>query len=625
MSPDDEINFLRQQLQQREVEIALLKEATDAVSSQLDLKTVMQIIADRARILLNAKTLLIPVLSEDCDEYTYVAGSGENTDEIIGESLPLDFGICGWVWKHKRAWWHGVLDELEENERNRWEQEAGSVIMVPLFGKTHFLGGLAGINKTGADYFDKRDLELLTMFASQVSIAIENAMAYQKLQENKKELENLALYDQLTGLPNRKLIRDLITEGINKARQGKHHASVLLIDLDNFKEFNDTLGHDLGDRLITEIAHRFQQQLGPSGHVGRLGGDEFAVLIQHDTPETIIQTAQGLLQTLEQPVKLHDIQYFMAASIGIATYPEHGKDLSSLLQHADVAMYTSKKEACGYSIYDPDKDKHSQTRLALTGELRKACKQKKFHFHYQPKLDTRTGKIISAEALARWFHPEFGKVGPDIFIPILEKTGLIKRFTSQLLHEALQQCHFWHQAGLNLSVAVNMSMHNLHDPELPQLVSRLLHKWKLPRNSLILEITESVAMGDQQHLPTILAQLVLSGVELSIDDFGTGYSSLSYLKKLPLSELKIDKSFVIDMDKDPDNAVIVRSTVELAHNLGMRVVAEGIENQQTLAQLTSMGTDILQGYEISYPLEADKFIAFVQNRQLPRSSQKPYS
>ncbi|MCW9023551.1 MAG: EAL domain-containing protein [Gammaproteobacteria bacterium] len=629
---EQELAQLRQALRQRETEIALLKEATDAVSSQLDFDKVMQLIADRARTLLNTKTLLIPVLNEDCTDYTYIAGAGEDVDEVVGESLPINFGVCGWVWKNKRPWWRGMLDELDETEREQWKDEIGNIIMVPLIGKKHFLGGVTGINKIGDEPFNERDLELLSMFASQVSIAIENALSFKELTVAKKEaesyqkelgklneilvatnkdLEYLALYDDLTSLPNRNLIKDRIRQSIKQAEAEEQKLTILLIDLDNFKELNDTLGHDAGDVLLYEVAKRFRETLRPSDTIGRLGGDEFAVIIPDSDIRTAKQAAKDFLQSLENPFILQGNHYFLDASIGITLYPEHGADFSSLLKHADVAMYQAKQDTNGFSIYNPEQDEHSQSRLALSGTLRQACQDEAFEFYYQPKLDARTGKVVGAEALARWFDPEFGNVPPVVFIPLLENSGLIKSFTEILLRESIKQCSLWHQAGLNLNLSVNMSMHNLRDPNLPQLVARLLNQYRLPRRSLTLEITETVAMGDPQHLPPILAQLVLSGVELSIDDFGTGYSSLSYLKKMPLSELKIDKSFVIDMDKDPDNEVIVRSTVELAHNLGLSVVAEGVENKEVMQKLQQIGTDMLQGFDISRPLPADEFLKFV--------------
>lgn len=629
---EQELVQLRQALQQRDTEIALLKEATDAVSSQLDFDKVMQLIADRARILLNTKTLLIPVLNEACTEYTYIAGAGENTAEILGETLPIEYGICGWVWKHKRAWWNGILNELDEEDRIRWKHEIGNVIMAPLIGKKHFLGGITGLHKNDGSEFSQRDMELLSVFASQVSIAIENALAFKKLSEAKKEaeiyqqeleklnkvlvntnkdLEYLALYDDLTTLPNRNLIKDRIRQGIKAAEREEQGMATLLIDLDNFKELNDTLGHEAGDILLYEVASRFSKTLGEHNTLGRLGGDEFAAIVHGADASQACDAARELLRALEKPFMLQNNPYFLTASIGITLYPEHGHDYSSLLKHADVAMYQAKQSSQGFCIYDAKQDAHSKSRLALSGALRRACQEEAFEFHYQPKLDLRNGKIIGAEVLARWQDPEFGQVSPQDFIPLLENSGLINTFTNILLREAIKQCDLWHRSGLDLSLSINMSMHNLRDPDLPQQMARLLNQYQLPPRTLTLEITETVAMGDPEHLPGILAQLVLSGLELSIDDFGTGYSSLSYLKKLPLSELKIDKSFVIDMDQDADNEVIVRSTIELAHNLGLRVVAEGVENQKVMQKLHKIGADIIQGFDISRPLPADEFIKFV--------------
>ena len=336
------IRELEHELYQREFEIQLLKETAAAVSSHLHLDQLFQLVTERARDLIKADTVLLSIVDRDCSEYTYVAGCGKNADEIVGESLPLEYGICGWVWRHNQPWWIGILDELEAEERTRWEQEAGTVIMVPLSGKKHFLGGISGINKIGADKFSKRDLDLLTLFASQVAIALEVAMnleelgvahreaeRYQRelqvlnkeLQITNKELENLALYDHLTRLPNRKLVQDRLLQQVHTARREKLPFSVVMVDLDRFKEVNDTLGHHVGDELLKQVGMRFKHTLRHMDTIGRLGGDEFAVVLPNTDVKTACLVADKLLKTLDIPFELESATCSVDASMGIAVFP----------------------------------------------------------------------------------------------------------------------------------------------------------------------------------------------------------------------------------------------------------------------------------------------------------------
>ena len=631
---EEHIAALEMELQNREREIAILKEIGDAVNSQLSLDKIFQMVAEHARHLINAETLLIPVLDDNNETYTYRAGCGKNTEEIVGESLPLEFGVCGWVWEHKRAWWRGVLDELSSEEKNKWEKEAGTVILVPLVGKNSFLGGIAGINKIGDSEFDERDLNLLTVFAHHISTAIENVHSYElinqakeeaikyqielkklnsKLVNTNKELEHLALFDNLTELPNRTLMQDRLQHSILNAERDNEQVCVLMIDLDYFKEVNDTLGHDIGDELLKQVGQRFSNAIRHVDTVGRLGGDEFAVILEDSETNDGVLVANNILKSLDNSFSINKSNFHVSASIGIAVYPEHGQDVSTLLKHADVAMYVAKRARSGYFVYDSNEDQNTPSRLALMGDLRLAINEDKMELYYQPKLELKTGKIIGVEALARWPVPGKGMFPPDMFIPILEQTGLIKPFTYWALDKAMEQCAKWHKDKLEITMSVNLSMYNLRDPDFFNVVNTLLQKWKLKPGSLILEITESAVMSNEQYIPELLAKLSLKGVLFSIDDFGTGYSSLVHLKKLQPSELKIDKSFVMDMNTNKDDAVIVRSTIDLGHNLGLKVVAEGVENEETLKTLKSLGCEMIQGYHISRPLPAKEITEFLRN------------
>jgi len=375
-----------------------------------------------------------------------------------------------------------------------------------------------------------------------------------------------------------------------------------VMDLDRFKEVNDTFGHHTGDLLLEQLGQRLGAVLRSSDTIARLGGDEFAVLLPTATFEDARLIADRLLQVLEEPFVLGSLQLEIDASIGIALSPDHGQDADTLLRRADVAMYVAKRNNTGHALYTADQDEHSPMRLAMVGELRRAIEQNELSLHFQPKVDLESGEVTCAEALVRWDHPRHGMLSPDIFVPIAEQTGLIRPLARWVLDAALRQCNRWRRDGLDLSVAVNLSMRNLHDPEVVDMIRQLLLRWGIPASSLVIEITESSLMADAARAMDVLGRLRAMGVSVSIDDFGAGYSSLAYLKRLPVDELKIDKSFVAHIASDDNDAAIVRSTIGLAHALGLSVVAEGIEDQETLEFLSKLGCDVAQGYFISRPL-----------------------
>ncbi|HYA39202.1 MAG TPA: diguanylate cyclase [Candidatus Methylomirabilis sp.] len=383
MSEAHRIFLLESELRDREFEIALLKETAVAVSSEPDLEKVLQLVADHARKLILAETVLIPILNEECTEYTYRAGCGRNAEEVVGQSLPLEVGVCGWVWRNRRPWWHGVLAELDEAERNRWEKEAGNVILVPLAGKRQFLGGLAGINKIGGRDFSKRDLDLLMFFADQASSAIDNATSFGQLCKTRaqlaqsrhelqeldadlerrveqrtaeladavKQLERLILQDPLTELPNRTLLQDRLRQGILTAQRANKSSALIMIDLDGFQQVNDHYGHDVGDRLLKEVAVRLTGSLRRSDTVGRLGNDEFAVVLPFTGITGATRAASKLLDVLKQPFQLEGCAISVTGSLGIAAYPDHAPDVSALCKCADAAMYVAKRRHSGSFIY----------------------------------------------------------------------------------------------------------------------------------------------------------------------------------------------------------------------------------------------------------------------------------
>jgi diguanylate cyclase len=392
--------------------------------------------------------------------------------------------------------------------------------------------------------------------------------------------------------------------------------ALALIDLDRFKEVNDTLGHHYGDQLLVQVGQRLQAALRKVDTVARLGGDEFAVLLPRiETAEGAVTVAKKLQAALEEPFVLEGLSVDVEASIGVALYPEHGNDPEELLQHADIAMYVAKDTHAGFVLFDPTLDQHSPRRLALLGELRRAIDQGQLLLHYQPKIDAHSGQVLGVEALVRWQHPTHGLLPPGDFIPLAERTGLIGPLTHYVLDAALQQCRTWRQGGHELPVAVNVSARRLLDLDFPDEVAGLLTHWRVPARLLVIEITESTIMADPTHAIQILGRLNEMGVQLSIDDFGTGYSSMAYLKTLPVHELKVDRSFVAQMTSDSRDAVIVHSTIDLGRNLGLRVVAEGVEDSLTLQHLDLLGCHAAQGYHISRPVPAEDLITWLQHQQ----------
>ncbi|GAB4510824.1 MAG: hypothetical protein Tsb0026_13200 [Sulfuricaulis sp.] len=415
-------------------------------------------------------------------------------------------------------------------------------------------------------------------------------------------IEHQALHDMLTGLPNRALLRDRLQHAIRVATRQNTYLSLLVMDLDRFKDINDTLGHHVGDLVLQQVGTRLQQILRPSDTVARLGGDEFAILLPVTDSTYANHVAQKIILALKKVFELGHHSLYVGGSLGIAVYPEHGQDAETLIQHADVAMYLAKRSNSGCSFYDARQDRYSVTRLALEKDLHDAIDNNALELYYQPLLCLRTKRIIGVEALLRWKHPQRGMIPPDEMIPIAEQTGLIKPLTMWVLNTAMHQCEIWRQQGFHVKVAVNLSVWNLQDPTLVDALKAIFATWNIPPSCLELEITESAMMADPDHALEVLTELNNMGINLAVDDFGTGFSSLAYLKKLPVHSLKIDKSFVIGMAREENDIMIVRSTIELAHNLGLKVVAEGVESQEILELLGRQGCDVAQGYHLGRPM-----------------------
>jgi diguanylate cyclase (GGDEF)-like protein len=431
-------------------------------------------------------------------------------------------------------------------------------------------------------------------------------------QTEQKILRHRATHDALTDLPNRHLLLERARTLLDQARRVNRKIAFLLLDLDRFKEINDALGHRTGDHLLEKVARRLDGNRDEPDILCRLGGDEFAILIPDVDEPTARRKAWRLVRCLEEPFQIEGLSLEVEASVGIALFPDHGESVDGLLQRADVAMYSAKHTSSGVDLYRADQDASSLRQHTLTGDLRRAIECGELMLHYQPKLSAETGCLIGVEALARWDHPEFGFVPPDEFIKLAEQTGLIRSLTRWVMEAATIQCAQWVRDGFDIGVSVNLSARSLLEEDLPRMMERLLSATGLPAKHLTLEITESAIMEDPDRALDVLIELCALGVGLSIDDFGTGYSSLGYLRKLPASELKIDKSFVREMDRNQDDATIVRSIIDLAHNLGVTVVAEGVETQTIWNQLRALGCDVGQGYLFSKPLPPDLLIHWVR-------------
>lgn len=467
----------------------------------------------------------------------------------------------------------------------------------------HELEGCASDKRTmpiemSVSTVDADDSSILTMFFRDIT----------DRKKQRDKLEHQANHDALTGLPNRKMFYDRVQETIDSANTSNNPFAVLLLDLDRFKEVNDTLGHPTGDSLLQMIAEKLQAATPDTDMIARIGGDEFALLLPSAASVSdALHASRKILEVVCKPFELADLTLEVAGSVGVAMYPQHGANGAALIKCADVAMYVAKRDQSGVEVYDEEKDQNSVRFLTLTGDLRRAIEDEQLVLHYQPKICLKTNRIIAVEALIRWIHPEHGFIPPDDFIDKAEQTGVIGPMTEWVLNTAMKQAYVWSQRGQTIDMAVNISARLLNDYEIVGLVREGLKKYAIPPASLILEVTENALMDDPAKAMEVITALSELGARISIDDFGTGYSSLGYLKDLPADEMKIDKCFVQSVHEDKSNETIVRSTINLAHGLGLKVVAEGIESEDISVLLADMGCDVGQGYMFSKPLPIEQF------------------
>jgi len=465
--------------------------------------------------------------------------------------------------------------------------------------------GVISLYASEPDFFDEDEIKLLIELASDISFAMEFI-------ENENRLNYLAYHDPLTGLTNRASLHQRLVETITGNGNSKDPFSLVLININNFRNINYTLGHHNGDELIRLVARRLKQTVWDSDTVACLGGDDFALLLPRlANKDHIGLVITKILQSFQHAFTLSDIPINVEAALGIALYPDHGENADLLWQHADIALRQAKELHKTHMYYEPTFDHYNPQQLALMGELRKAIDYNQLVLHYQPKIDLKMDRVVGVEALVRWQHPEQGMIYPDQFIPLVENTGLIDPLTIWVMANACRQVHFWRNNGYPLDLSVNLSARNLQNPALKDEILDLTNSSRFPIKHLTLEITESAIMVDPENATEVLAELRAAGMVISVDDFGTGQTSLTYLKELPISKMKIDKSFVMDF-KNPRNYAIVRSAIELGHNLGLSVTAEGIEDEHAFLALKDLGCDRGQGYYISKPLPPDQFITWLR-------------
>jgi diguanylate cyclase (GGDEF)-like protein len=605
-------------LRQKHESLELLHMFTQVVGGALDAGSTTGALLEQVRQLLRADTAQIIMFGELGETPLRMTLSGDATDVVIERlgGLPDELHLQAVETNKPFIARRGVKDErLQSFLAHEGVRDA---VLAPMKADDT-VGTLMVGNRLGeVNSFSKDDLRLLETIANHASISLANDRLVDRLRREVAEKEHQASHDTLTGLANRTLFNRRVEKAIAAAPINGSLA-VMLIDLDRFKEINDTLGHHTGDQLLQEVAARLRQTLDPAVTIARLGGDEFAILIPRVTDAIgAWNLAEDLRHSLELPFVMSTLTLYVGASIGIALHPDHGQTAATLLQRADVAMYAAKAEHKGSEVYAAERDDHSHRRLAMVADLRHAVEHKLLEVHYQPKANLSTGEIVGAEALVRWTHSQLGPVAPDEFIPVAERTGLIRALTLQVLEQSLADCLAWSQAtGRPMGVAVNLSAGSLLNLEFPRDVAQLLETAGVAASALTLEITESTIMADPERAITVLNGLAAMGVELAIDDFGTGYSSLSQLKRLPVTELKIDRSFVMNMAFDDNDAVIVHSTIDLGRNLGLRVVAEGVEDGATWDRLSQLGCDVGQGYHLSRPVPAPQLLRWLRDGAVP--------
>ena len=591
--------------------LEILYDFTSSTSQALRPEQAIAGVLDEARRLLRAEVAMV----------TLNAASGGGLTETVSSPPDADVGELPYSvrWRVAKCRETVVVPRNTPDAvlRSALDQvRVDDLLVAPLVSGGALIGTLLVAGRLGGvSTFDDDDARLFSTLAAQAGVTIDNGRLIEQLHEQALAREYEALHDPLTGLPNRLLFSRTLKSTLERFRDGAAPFAVLLMDLDQFKEVNDALGHHMGDSLLEEVAARLRSVVADRGLVARLGGDEFAVLLPGITsPTEVLDFATLLHDEVTDPIRLAGLLLEVGASIGVSICPDDGDDLAILLQRADVAMYAAKRAREHVTRFDSQVHGSSPLHLQLAGEMRGALENERLEVHYQPIAQVHDQRVVTVEALVRWNHPDLGDISPEEFVPIAERTGLIGHLTHYVLDHALEQCRAWQNTDLDLKVAVNLSVQVLLDREWPAKVHALLQRHRVSPDRLTFEITETGIMSDPEHMIAMLNELARTGVTFSIDDFGTGYSSLSYLQRLPVREIKIDKSFVLPMADDPSAASIVRSVIDLARNLGLEIIAEGVEEHRTIDHLAGMDCDLMQGFFLSRPLPPAEFTAWLRRR-----------
>ncbi|WP_428911433.1 EAL domain-containing protein [Niallia sp. Krafla_26] len=519
------------------------------------------------------------------------------TVEFRSMDVPFDFGIHQQIINKKLK----IDNHLTYFEQQLFHRNLRSLLIMPIIAKNKVIGTL-NMASQNACFFSIPLIPKMDVFVNQIALALDRVAANESLQKS-------AYHDYLTGLPNYRLFKIKAQKALKQAHKNQTLSSILFLDLDRFKMVNDTFGHETGDLLLKYIADQIQSCLKDSEVVARIGGDEFMILLPSLlVHEEAVTVAKSVLKTLENPIIKKGYKIPISASIGISFYPEDGENVDCLIKHADRAMYRVKKQGKNnFAIYSKYEDNQLENQISLENELRKAIERNEFVVHYQPKINIQNGTIAGVEALVRWQHPEKGLVFPGDFIPLSEETGHIIQIGEIVLQEACRQCVKWQEIGFPpIPVSVNLSIRQFLQPTLPEKINKIIQETGIEPGLVELEITESMSMDFNQSLP-ILEELKNLGIQISVDDFGTGYSSLNYLRQLPIDHVKIDRSFVQDLDKNPNNESIVATIIQMAHNLHLTVTAEGAETIEHVRYLQKNHCDAIQGYYYSKPVSASEF------------------
>lgn len=593
-------------LREQYANLEALYDFTRHVGSALEDANVAHALLHRAAALLRADRAELVIFGSGGHTVSTSVRSG-NPSGMVTTTAALDrlppqvvvFGQSLLVGRHTRE--PQLLAELER-------RGARELMMTPVRAGEELIGVLVVTDRLDhVSTFSSNDLRLFEALANHASVALRNDRLVAALRQEAADKEYRSLHDPLTGLANRTTFLDSVQRRL-ETHWGRGLA-VMLIDLDRFKEVNDTLGHSNGDLLLGEVGSRLRRTVGSAGTVSRLGGDEFAVWLPTRGGATeAVELAERVGCALREPFELEGLPIEVSGSVGVAIHPGDGDDASTLLRCADVAMYVAKQGHRGVAVYTAEQNHYSPRRLAVVGELRRAIEDGTLTIYYQPVASLRTGRIVGCEALVRWVHPRYGLLPPEDFVPVAEHTGLVHTMTRLVLGSALEQIRDWRGRGADLGVAVNVSARTLLEPGFVDTVAGLLASTGVPSSLLTLELTESSVMDDVESSMGTLGRLSDLGVSLAVDDFGTGYSSLSYLSRLPVDMVKIDKSFVQHMASDAGDAMIVRSTIDLARNLGLEVVAEGVEDRVAWERLKGLEADYAQGYLVSKPLPPQRFL-----------------